>query len=135
MSEFRKWWIEPNYNYIANEGETRLWPGIEVIEVSAFDKAHAEIERLEEIISYLPKVPTQPYEKEMAQEIARLTAIIGQDRMDDWRRVQNAERECEHLRAALENIADLASANKVGRIASYRDFELRDIARAALKGE
>lgn len=39
------------------------------------------IQELEQIISYLPKVPTQPYEKEMAQRILELESwlreIIG----------------------------------------------------------
>lgn len=33
---------------------------------------NAEIERLKEIISYLPKVPTQPYEKELAKRVLDL---------------------------------------------------------------
>ena len=38
------------------------------------EKLQAENERLKEVISYLPKVPTQPYEKEMAQKIIELEA-------------------------------------------------------------
>ena len=35
-------------------------------------KLRAENSKLRESISYLPKVPTQPYEKEMAQKIQKL---------------------------------------------------------------
>lgn len=38
------------------------------------EKLKTENERLKEVISYLPKVPTQPYEKEMAQKIQELQA-------------------------------------------------------------
>ena len=34
----------------------------------------SENERLKEALSYLPKVPTQPYEKELAKENERLRA-------------------------------------------------------------
>jgi len=40
------------------------------------DEARAEVERLRETLSYLPKVPTQPYEKELAQENARLREAL-----------------------------------------------------------
>lgn len=39
-------------------------------------KAEAENERLGEILSYLPKVPTEPYEKAMAKEILELHAEV-----------------------------------------------------------
>ncbi len=46
-----------------------------LLKISAENEAyHNEIERLKEVISYLPKVPTQPYEKELVQEIMRLKA-------------------------------------------------------------
>ncbi len=41
------------------------------------NELRAEIERFKEIISYLPKVPTQPYEKEMAQKIERLKSKLS----------------------------------------------------------
>jgi len=43
-----------------------------VIEKSAYDALAKENERLKENLSYLPKVPTQPYEKEMAKQIFNL---------------------------------------------------------------
>jgi len=36
-----------------------------------------ETERLREAISYLPKVPTQPYEKELAKENERLKQALS----------------------------------------------------------
>ncbi len=41
------------------------------------NELRAEIERFKEIISYLPKVPTQPYEKEMAKEIVKLKSKLS----------------------------------------------------------
>lgn len=41
---------------------------------SEVEELLTEIEKLKEIISYIPKVPTQPYEKEMAQRIRELEA-------------------------------------------------------------
>ena len=38
--------------------------------------AHAENSNLKEALSHLPKVPAQPYEKEMAQEIERLRTEV-----------------------------------------------------------
>ncbi len=36
----------------------------------------AEVEHLREIVSYLPKVPSEPYEREMAKEIDRLKEAL-----------------------------------------------------------
>lgn len=38
------------------------------------EKLKAAEDRLKEILSYLPKVPTQPYEKELAEKFAALHA-------------------------------------------------------------
>src|SRR6185312_3523543 len=43
---------------------------VHVIEKSAFDQLQKENEELKEAISHLPKVPTQPYEKELAQQLS-----------------------------------------------------------------
>lgn len=50
----------------ANKGKIHL------IEYSAYEDLKAEIDRLKEIISYIPKVPTEPYEQAMAKEIVEL---------------------------------------------------------------
>ena len=52
---------------------------------------HKENERLKETISYLPKVPTQPYEKELAQEVERLKSEL-----------ERAKGEIERFKNALE---------------------------------
>jgi len=44
----------------------------EIIEEN--EKLRTENERLKEVISFLPKVPTEPYEKELAKEVERLRA-------------------------------------------------------------
>ena len=53
------------------------------IEASEGDRARkelsgviAEIERLKEALSYLPKVPTQPYEKQLAQDLQTANALL-----------------------------------------------------------
>jgi hypothetical protein len=50
---------------------------LHLVEASALDAAKAEIKKLKEVISYLPKVPTMPYEKEMAREIEMLKIKLG----------------------------------------------------------
>lgn len=40
------------------------------------DKLRAENEKLKETISYLPKVPTQPYEKELAKKVLELESKL-----------------------------------------------------------
>jgi type II secretory pathway component PulF len=45
---------------------------VRVVTESDYLHLRAENLRLKETLSYLPKVPTQPYEKEMAKEILRL---------------------------------------------------------------
>lgn len=54
----------------ANKGKIHL------IEYSAYEDLKAEIDRLKEIISYIPKVPTEPYEQAMAKEIDRLSKTL-----------------------------------------------------------
>jgi hypothetical protein len=39
-----------------------------------YEYKQKEIDRLKKIISYLPKIPTQPYEKELVQTIQKLQA-------------------------------------------------------------
>lgn len=56
----------------------------------------AENARLKEIISYLPKVPTQSYEKELAQKIQHLEAEV--EDLQEQLKVQ--VRECGHHRGA-----------------------------------
>lgn len=121
-----------------NEYDVGIWydhdPGIHVVsgkpfcvhhvvDKSALDQAQAEIARLQEIISYLPKVPTQPYEKEMAQEIARLHKINPD--------VIDLKKEIKKLRAALERIAIPIDDHEDMEEAHGRQW----IASAALKGE
>lgn len=57
-----------------------LWDDVSFVFERDFDTertARLEAERkLEEILSYLPKVPTQPYEKEMAMKIKVLEARL-----------------------------------------------------------
>ncbi len=47
---------------------------IVVIEASAYESLKAAYD---ELVSYMPKVPTQSYEREMAQEIARLRVDLA----------------------------------------------------------
>lgn len=42
----------------------------------SLNKARAENERLKETLSYLPKVPTEPYERTLAKEIVELRAEV-----------------------------------------------------------
>lgn len=65
----REWWIQVDPKALFNTQES-VWIAwatgpkdpynIHVIEYSAY----------EELMSYLPKVPTQPYEKELAQKLS-----------------------------------------------------------------
>lgn len=70
MNKPREFWLK-----LEHGGDYIVWhspvdkSSIHVIEYS-------EVERLREILSYLPKVPTQPYEKELAQENVRLRKQI-----------------------------------------------------------
>ncbi len=77
-----------------------------------------ENERLQEIISYLPKVPTQPYEKELAQKVIELEVTNSQQMIEYYRLCderddllvkadkRNAlEEVCSDLIEALEEIA------------------------------
>lgn len=60
-----------------DELRDRLHHEVEMIDGAAKDhiaKLQAENERLKEVISYLPKVPTQPYEKKLSQRIQKLEA-------------------------------------------------------------
>lgn len=45
--------------------------------IAHLEERDREIERLKETISYLPKVPTQPYEKELAQEVMKLRDLLA----------------------------------------------------------
>ena len=77
---FEKWWDKLYSNHI----EFRDWQGCDLAangkedmrygwqaaieyKQKEIDELQAENDRLKEVISYLPKVPTQPYEKELAQ--------------------------------------------------------------------
>lgn len=48
-----------------------------VIEYSAYSQMRERAERAELALSYLPKVPTEPYEKEMAKKIIELESRIA----------------------------------------------------------
>lgn len=43
-------------------------------QLTEIDKLRAENEKLKETLSYLPKVPTEPYEKELAKKVLELRA-------------------------------------------------------------
>ena len=53
----------PHPTYFSYNAE---WAATTILEMCG------EVERLKEIISYLPKVPTQPYEKELAKRVLDL---------------------------------------------------------------
>lgn len=55
--------------------EKRLWNENEELRKER-NELRAEVERLKETLSYLPKVPTGPYEKAMAKEIIELRAEV-----------------------------------------------------------
>ena len=87
MSELKQYWIHTDETRAIDNGwfhkvdlaSRNMWDGgqvLHLVEYSALEAAQKEIARLKEIISYLPKVPTQPYEKEMAKEIERLKEEI-----------------------------------------------------------
>ncbi len=64
----REWWIYEE----DGQAHTSSTPGAtHVIEYAAFEKLRA---KHEELLSYLPKVPSEPHEKDMAKEIAELRA-------------------------------------------------------------
>ncbi|SRR6266540_5343302 len=46
------------------------------LDKTLYDAAIAENKRLKEIISYLPKVPTQPYEKELAAKYLEIRLAL-----------------------------------------------------------
>ena len=84
-AEPREFWIEPEHNgrvFIPyNESKTLVeYSGappkscLLVIEHSAYQALEQKLADLQlrhdELLSYLPKIPTQPYEKELAQKLA-----------------------------------------------------------------
>lgn len=62
----------------------------------AREQCQAEIEHKDKVFS-----ETICRELELKAEVERLTNILGKDRMDDWKRIQDAERECERLKGEL----------------------------------
>jgi hypothetical protein len=73
----REFWIDIealNFDWRVRVTEESKFPVnpncLHVIEKSAFDQLQKKNEELKETISYLPKVPAQPYEKELAQQLA-----------------------------------------------------------------
>lgn len=83
---------------------------------ACWTEAQAENARLKEALSHLPKVPTEPYEKEMAREIARLkdenerlqvyVGYVGRSiwcALNNWRdQAEKYKREVEELKRELE---------------------------------
>jgi hypothetical protein len=76
----KEWWIFLGSDTFTEVGGV-VWKDLEngiefesvsVIEKSADNALQAENERLKEVLSYLPKIPTQPYEKELAKELIQL---------------------------------------------------------------
>ena len=47
------------------------------VTIEDYNKLLAEVEKLKEVISYLPKVPTKPYEKELAKENQTLKQALS----------------------------------------------------------
>lgn len=114
----REWWIKQGEYEgdigIGNYFYSCVWDHapdfkndfIHVIEKQAYDKLERENEELKEALSYLPKVPTQPYEKELAQEISRLKAELEKakgeiKRLEVWSsdsHIQDVEKENEELK-------------------------------------
>lgn len=74
MNKPREWWVDlhdPQMNSKPAECFIQSGRFIHVIEKSHYDALKA---KHEELLSYLPKVPTQTYEKDMAKEIIALKA-------------------------------------------------------------
>lgn len=71
----------------------------------AREQCQAEIEHKDKVFS-----ETICRELELKAEVERLTNILGKDRMDDWKRIQDAERECERLKGELEHASNTALA-------------------------
>ena len=82
MSEPKEFWIDAeiekpsvHVTFVWKKGETGKSEGIHVIEKSYADKLAAELASLKEkhaeLLSYLPKVPSEPYEKQLAAELER----------------------------------------------------------------
>lgn len=63
-------------------------------------------------------------------EVERLTNILGQDRLDDWKRIQDAEREVERLKGDYE-IAREHCNNNADIIQSLKDIAESDSAKLA----
>ena len=70
---YREFWINREL-YAFKTPDEYIHPAdlIHVIEIAALKQAQDEIEKLKEIVSYLPKVPTEPYEKMLAKEANKL---------------------------------------------------------------
>lgn len=92
----REWWISfLSGRAIHDKEPPPKWPSIRVVEYSGYKELQAKynfmvdsaqqnakerdeaLNRFEELKSYIPKVPTQPYEKELAQQLA--TAVQERD--------------------------------------------------------
>lgn len=79
---FEKWFASLDESYLSrviklNRGASQeTWQAACEYKQKEIDELLAENANLIEKISYLPKIPTQPYEKEMAQKIKNLENYV-----------------------------------------------------------
>jgi DNA repair exonuclease SbcCD ATPase subunit len=95
------------------------------------DQLRAEVANLRETLNYLPKVPTEPYEKEMAKEILRLRAALDYVKNQIAPRLSKRQlAEIEALERA-EQIAHLAliggQADEIVRLSAERDSAVEHV--------
>lgn len=60
--------------------QVKVWQAACEYKQKEIDELQAKNERLKEVISYLPKVPTQPHEKELSEKIKNLEKYV--DRLE-----------------------------------------------------
>ena len=134
----REWWIYLPHGSVTSEPNAKIKSDVEhmkefahTIEYAAFEKLKAQYE---ELLSYLPKVPTEPYEKSMAQECNKLRAAqtSAVDTIADMQyKLNGANAEVERLRDANELICRNVSA--AGGIDKVQLMLERDTARAEVE--
>lgn len=74
----REWWIDEEFGHILTERHDSPRPNsAKLVHVVASSALTALQAKYDELISYLPKVPTQPYERELVQKLTACEAKLA----------------------------------------------------------